>query len=93
MNKPISPPSKKSVRIIAQLNDRWRVVEAPPQWPPQWILQRLESRARAKSDGWVGEAYCTTRKALARNIREHCGPLYPIAMATIDALPDNAAAT
>ena len=27
-------------KIVVLLNPRWRVVEAPPQWPPQWILQR-----------------------------------------------------
>jgi len=87
MGKPIAPPSKKSVRIIVQLNDRWRVVDAPPNWPPQWILQRKKGAASRKRTGWVGEAFCITREALERNIREHCGPVDPIAMATIDALP------
>ena len=88
MNKPISPPSKKSIRIIVQLNDRWRVVESPPQWPPQWILQRRQRGCGPKGTGWEGKAYCTSRAALFRNIREHCGEVHPCAASAILGLPE-----
>lgn len=83
-----APAHSPSELFPIVLNDRWRVVDAPPHWHPQWILQRKEARARARSDGWVGNAYCTTRTALARNISERCGDVDPAAMAVIEALPE-----
>ena len=81
-----APLSKNTVRIIFQLNDRWRVVDAPPRWYPQWILQRKERSPSGNRDGWEGRAFCTTRKALARNIHEYCGKVHPEATAVLEAL-------
>ncbi len=83
-----APLSKKTVRIIVQLNDRWRAIEAPPRWYPQWILQRKKGSASARNDGWVGRAYCTTHKALIRNIQEHCGEVDLDRLSMIVALPE-----
>jgi len=88
INKPIAPPSKRSVRLIVQLNDRWRVVDSPPHWHPEWILQRKKGSAGAKSSGWEGSAYCTDRESLLRNIRERCGDVDPTELAIIESLPE-----
>ena len=62
MTKPIAPPSKKSLRIIVHLNDRWRVADGPPHWYPQWILEQRYGAPGPKSSGWRGNAFCTDRE-------------------------------
>ncbi len=74
--------------ITAALDDRWRVIEAPPRWYPQWILQRKVRGPSGNRDGWEGRAFCTTRKALARNIREFCGEVDLDRLSMIAALPE-----
>jgi hypothetical protein len=61
------------------LNDRWRVSFDELQW----ILEKRRSGTR-----WRGSAYCVTRSALLRNIRERCGDADPDALAEVKALPD-----
>lgn len=57
-----------SNRVIAQLNEAWRVVDDPLQW----IIQRKKGNPRNKSSGWRNRAFCRTREALLRGIREYC---------------------
>jgi len=79
--------SRNSPEVIAQLNPRWRFATAPAHWHPQWNLQLKKGSSRPRDDGWVGSAYCATKAALSRNIRERCGPVSADALAEIDALP------
>ena len=60
------------------LNDRWRCVYDPLQWI-------LEHRINTKD--FRGSAFCWTRAALIRNIRERCGPVDPDALRQIQILP------
>jgi hypothetical protein len=56
-------------RLVARLNDRWRVIVSGDRSPyRQWILQRSASR-RGQAE-WQGQSYCQTRDALLRSIRE-----------------------
>jgi hypothetical protein len=60
-----------------RLSTRWRVTFDPRQW-------RLEHLSRSR---WDGSAYCVTRDALLRNIRERCGPVSADALGLIESLP------
>jgi hypothetical protein len=57
-----------SNRVVAQLNERWRVVDDPLQW----ILQSRKGNARFKSSGWRSRSFCRTLEGLLRCIREYC---------------------
>jgi hypothetical protein len=57
-----------SDRLLAQLNERWRVVDDPLQW----ILQQKKGNTRSKNSGWRSHSFCRTREALLRGIREYC---------------------
>jgi hypothetical protein len=61
-----------------QLNRKWRVSFDTMQW----ILERGR-----QGDRWRGSAYCVTRQALLRNIRERCGHVDPDALAEIESFP------
>jgi hypothetical protein len=50
------------LKVLAQLNDEWRVVYDPMQW----LLQRREGSK------WNNRSYCVTKDALLRCIREYC---------------------
>ena len=50
-------------RIVARLNDRWRIIECRDR--VQWILQKRTAEAR-----WTGRSYCRTAEALRRCCRE-----------------------
>ena len=71
-------------KVIAQLNDRWRVIDDSLQW----ILQVRRGRDTSKATGWRGHVFCTQRTALQRCIREYCGEVDSVALATVDALPE-----
>lgn len=77
-------PAHPSNRLVAQLNATWRVVDDPIQW----ILQRKKGNPRKGNFGWCGRSFCTTREALLRRIREHCGEVEPEALAACQTLPD-----
>jgi hypothetical protein len=79
-SSPLAPPSN---RLIAQLNENWRVVDDPLQW----ILQRRHGNPRKKNSGWDDRSFCTTREGLLRHIRERCGQVDQAALAAISALP------
>lgn len=61
-------PAHPSNRFVAQLNERWRVVDDPLQW----VLQRRKGNPREKNSGWEGRSFPRTRKGLLRCIREYC---------------------
>jgi hypothetical protein len=77
-------PAHPSNGLIAELNERWRVVDDPLQW----ILQRRKGSPRKKNSGWQGRSFCRTREALLRCVREYCGEVDPAALNKIKALPD-----
>ena len=72
------------MRVIVQLNDRWRITDDGVQW----ILQRRESRSTDRGTGWKGRSYCTQRATLLRDIRGYCGDADPHAHRQIEALPE-----
>ncbi|MCP4316420.1 MAG: hypothetical protein GY789_10490 [Hyphomicrobiales bacterium] len=73
-----------SLPVIAVLNDRWRVTFDPLQW----ILEVRKSRGDAKSTGWRGRRFCTTRTVLIRDVHELCGDVDPNALAVLERLPE-----
>ena len=60
-------PAHPSNPLVAQLRERWRVVDDPLQW----ILQRKKGHSRKKNSGWQGRSFCRTRGLLVC-IRESC---------------------
>ena len=83
-----SKAAARSSKIVAVLSDRWRVIDAPADWEPQWLLQRREGRSRARSDGWAARSYCVTRASLQRCVREYCGEVSEAGLRAIEALPE-----
>lgn len=81
-------PSKREqsddyFRVVAVLNDRWRVIVCKDSI--QWILQKR----RRDTLKWDGESYCMTRQGLLRNIREKIqDEIGALAIAIIDDLPE-----
>jgi hypothetical protein len=80
--------------LVAQLNERWRVVVAHDG--TQWILQRFHAARAAKSDrtfhrfyenDWRPRAHCRTRAALERCAGLYAGDVDPAARAILAALP------
>jgi hypothetical protein len=80
----IPRPAHPSNRLVAQLNERWRVVDDPLQW----ILQRKKGNPRKKNSGWRDRSFCRTRDALLRCVREHCGEIDDNSLAKLKSLPD-----
>ena len=64
------------LRIVAILNDRWRVIVCRGGF--QWVLQRKDAQ-RSGQTRWAGRSYFTTRTALMRVSRALCGVLEPAA--------------
>ena len=77
--KPFHGPSHRSNPLLAQLSAGWRVVVDPMQW----ILQR-----KASDTNWNPRSFCSTREGLLRCVREYCGEVDPLALATLRALPE-----
>jgi hypothetical protein len=77
----LAHPSKP---VVAQLNERWRVIDDPLQW----ILQRRKGNPRAKNSGWEGKSFCRTREGLLQCVREKCGDVDPDAEAALRDLPE-----
>jgi len=77
------PPAHPSNRTLAQLNDRWRIVDDPLQW----ILQQRKGNSRKKNSGWQNRSFCRTRGGLLRCVREKCGEVHAEALARLQALP------
>jgi hypothetical protein len=57
--------------------------------PLQWILQRSKGNRRKKNSGWQARSFCTTREALLRCVREHCGDVDEKTLADLNALPEH----
>jgi len=73
-----------SLHVIAQLNEKWRVVDGSLQW----ILQHKKGNPRKKSSGWRGRSFCRTREALLRCVREYCGEVDPRGLVKLKGLPE-----
>jgi hypothetical protein len=78
-------PAHPSNRLVAQLNEGWRVIDDPLQWK----LQRKKGNPRPKNFGWRDRSFCTTRDGLLRWVREHCGKVEPAALVKLNALPEH----
>lgn len=83
-NEASSPLAHPSDRLLIQLNADWRVADDDLQY----ILERRKGRARSKATGWEGRAFCRTRAALFRNVRELCGQTDTNALSQLEALPE-----
>jgi hypothetical protein len=77
-------PAHPSNRLVAQLNEGWRVVDDPLQR----ILQRKKGNSRRKNSGWRGRSFCRTRDALLRCVAGFCGEIDDNALAELKSLPD-----
>ena len=64
--------------LVADLNDRWRVIDDPLQW----ILQHREGKR------WRDRSFCRSRSGLQRCVREYSGPVDCVALLQIEALPE-----
>jgi hypothetical protein len=80
-NQQLAHPSN---RLVAQLNERWRVIDDPLQW----ILQWKKGNPRKKNSGWRGRSFCKTREALLRCVAGYCGEIDANALAQLKSLPD-----
>jgi hypothetical protein len=75
-------PAHPSNRLVAQLNENWRVVDDPLQW----ILQRKKGNPRSKNTGWRDQSFCRMREGLLRCIRERIAK--QVVLQHVRALPD-----
>jgi hypothetical protein len=69
-------------RVVAKLNDRWRVITCKSSI--QWILQRR----RGGADHWRGYWFCRTKEALIRGARHYAGEIHGDALAVLLRLPE-----
>ncbi len=72
-------------RIVAVLNDRWRVIACPAGI--QWILQHRGRTETMATSRWRGRAYCRTRDALIRCCHDYAGEIEPAACTILAAMP------
>ena len=68
--------------LIASLNDAWRVIVCKNSL--QWVLQQR----RGARNHWRGSAFCCTREALLRNVRERGGEIGGDALVILLKLPE-----
>jgi hypothetical protein len=66
-------------RVIARLNDRWRVVACKND--VQWVLQRRSGQH------WGGQYFCRTREALIRFAHRDAGEIAGDALVILLRLP------
>ena len=71
-------------RVIARLNDRWRVVSCRDCI--QWILQTRYSR-KAGGSAWTNRYYCRSREGLVSCCREYSGEISGDALVILLRLP------
>jgi hypothetical protein len=83
-NRVSKRPAHPSYRLVAQLNERWRVVDDPLQW----ILQRKKGNPRKKNSGWRDRSFCRTQGALLRCVAGYCGEIDANSLAKLKSLPD-----
>jgi hypothetical protein len=79
-----SPLAHPSDRLLIQLSPTWRVVDDDLQF----ILEHRKGTARFKATGWRARAFCRTREALLRCIREYCRPVDEESLQQVRALPE-----
>jgi hypothetical protein len=82
---PVALPREESddyPRVVAVLNDRWRVIVCGNSI--QWILQQR----RGVRDNWRGRSFCCASAALVRCAREHAGELGGAALVILLRLPE-----
>ena len=65
----VSAPADPTIRPVATLCERWRVIDDGIQW----ILQTRKGKAGEKSPGWRAVAFCTTKAGLLLRAKQHCG--------------------
>ena len=82
--KATKPPADRSKRVIAVLNDRWRVIDDGIQW----VLEKRKGRPTPKSSGWRGRSYARNRASLLDSVERRCGPVDSEALAALKTLPD-----
>ena len=78
-------PAHPSRRLVAQLDETWRVIADPLQWR----LQRKKGNPRSKNSGWRDRSFCTTREGLLRCVREYCANVEPAALDKLATLPEH----
>jgi hypothetical protein len=76
---------RAGTKLIAHLNDRWRVVECAGGI--QWILQRRAGE-RHGTARWDDRSYCRTKEALIRCCRASVGEIEPGAATALATLPE-----
>jgi len=81
---PTAPVNPASGALKIDLNAHWRVISEDIQW----VLQKRDGKATAKSSGWKGRSFCTKRTTLLRDISEKCGEVDTAALALVKALPE-----
>src|SRR5262249_17442642 len=77
-------PAHRFYRLVAYLNQSFRVVDDPLQW----MLQQRKGNPRKKNSSWRGRSFCRTRDALVRCVRECCGEIAAEAVSKLQTLPD-----
>jgi hypothetical protein len=70
--------------VIAQLNDRWRIVEGASQW----ILMVRKGRSTNRSSGWRARSFCVSRTALLRCVGQISDRVDPNAIEVLQQLSD-----
>jgi hypothetical protein len=68
--------------VVARLHEGWRVIVC--KGAIQWVLQRRH----AAPNSWRGSAFCCTREALLRNVRERAGEIGGDALVILLRLPE-----
>src|SRR4029077_8912464 len=96
-----SAEAATATKVVAQLNDRWRVVFEDSSKPDhrQWVLQYRKGKQWTSNAPWG--SFCQTRAVLLRCIKEKVSeaekyygkgrtsyPVDPAALALIEALPE-----
>ena len=83
-----SEESDNYPRIVARLNDDWRVIACRANI--QWILQHRAGKRHGVAR-WESRSFCRTSEALNRLSRRHAGAIDPNAAAILASLPERIA--
>ena len=57
-------------------------------WRDRNSGERRERTETARGTGYEGKSYCTQRRTLLRDIGDYCGPINPVALRMVAALPE-----
>lgn len=83
-SSPNKPTPQRNQDFIV-LNGRWRVKLTDRT---SWILERRQGLNADGSPRYRERSYCTQRRVLFRDIRDYAGPVDPVAVAMVAALPE-----